>query len=157
MATYKIVPGQREHIAPIAANIREADENEFIRASGLDVRPCLELGFGHARDVWTGLLDGEPVMMCGVTTMPGRPDVGIPWLVATNDIEKVAKDFHKRSKEILKKMQAGYRGLINYADAENTATLHWLKRLGFTILEPEPYGRSGMPFHRFYLGEVTSV
>ena len=46
-------------------------------------------------------------------------------------------------------MAGGYTWLVNWVDDRNTCAIRWLKWMGFTIHEPEPYGVANLPFRRF--------
>ena len=47
-------------------------------------------------------------------------------------------------------ISAEFTIIENYCDARNSITVRWLKWLGFTVEEAEPYGVYNMPFHHFY-------
>jgi hypothetical protein len=39
--------------------------------------------------------------------------------------------------------------LVNFVHAENTTSVRWLRRLGFTVHEAQAFGALGEPFHPF--------
>ena len=47
------------------------------------------------------------------------------------------------------RMLGAFPHLLNYVHAGNTTSVRWLRRLGFTLAEPQPYGARGELFHQF--------
>lgn len=39
--------------------------------------------------------------------------------------------------------------LLNFVHAQNRTSVHWLRRLGFTLHDAVPYGSQGALFHPF--------
>lgn len=76
---------------------------------------------------------------------------GSPWLLASNLINEVSREFLKRNKAVLTEMSSEYGFLFNYAWSKNVTHLRWLKWLGFTIdYRPIPLGSNGEIFYGFY-------
>ena len=75
--------------------------------------------------------------------------MGVPWLLATDELESCARPFLRRSRKAVKEMMNGYSVLRNYVDARNTVAIRWLGWIGFKILPAEPFGADGLPFHPF--------
>lgn len=153
-----IVPATVEHAIAIAADVRAPDAAE-IWASTMQVPElALRSGLRFSDQAMTGLIDGEPVCMWGVVTesMIGR--IGVPWMLGTSKLDKLARVFLRHCREPLLEMMQGYGKLINYVDARNLRTIKWLRFMGFHV-EPEtqPYGVSGLPFHRFTMGGQGNV
>jgi hypothetical protein len=73
---------------------------------------------------------------------------GVPWLLATEEIERHPVTFYRVSKRLFPKVAAGYDRLVNWVDARNTLSLRWLVWLGLTMEPAAPFGVLGLDFHR---------
>jgi hypothetical protein len=92
--------------------------------------------------------DGQPVGLCGVNRT-------LIWLLGTDQLLATAS--HRRQfirggrRWVDDLLQSGRHQLLeNWALASNTATLRWLKHLGFTVETPAPMGRSCQLFSHFW-------
>lgn len=153
MSDYRIVPTTHEHICELCANAREADVREFA-ALGETVESALSDGLRLSSFVWTGLADGEVLCIFGVASQSMLSGDGVPWMVGSKLLDKHAWGFLPRSRMVVGHMLNIYPHLENYVDARNTRAIRWLRWLGFTIHDPEPYGLQGELFHRFEMGGV---
>lgn len=157
MANFTILPTTRKHIDDILPKVREADCVEFARSCGLPLRAALHLGFSEKNVTYTGFLNGEVVVIAGIAPKSGDATVGIPWMVTTEKLADAGLTFLRQVKPIFEKMAQDYDRLVNYVDAENTEAIRWIKWLGFTILDVEPFGVGGYPFHRFEMEIENNV
>jgi hypothetical protein len=150
-----VVPARPEDAIQITPYLRSADKAELEAVTGLN--SCLStllygVSFGKA---WAMKEDfGElelPFALFGV--LPFEKTVGIPWMVATDDLIKHKKFFVKTSREYIPKMQALYPGgLFNYIDARNKIHIDYIKHFGFEIDGlTDYYGMAKLPFLRFAL------
>lgn len=149
MGHFSVRPAVFEDCAAVAAVVRPEDEAECLAASGLSVREALERGFPFTTVAYTGYVDDQIVGMAGVSHIPEKPEIGIPWMMTSKLMDKVAGQFLRVNRDRLDEMKEGHQLLVNYVDARNVKAIRWLKWLGFYIFEAEPYGVSGLPFHRF--------
>lgn len=145
----RIVPALPCHAELIAENVREADRRELWAAACKTPADVMNQALDRSVLAWTGFIDGNPVCMFGVT--PGAPlsGCGIPWMVGTKHLDRYATLFLRRCRPVVEEMLDGYDLLHNYVDNRNVRAIHWLKWLGFTMGEPEPYGPFRMPFRAF--------
>lgn len=144
-----IVPAEYEHITAIADNIRDADRQELCDFCQLNPTEAIEQSFFAAKRSWTGLVDGVPVCMFGVTQ--GEGTLGIPWLITTKDIEQHSVIFLRRCKPVVHEMMQGFRRLENYVSPGNILAITWLKWLGFTFGREEEVGPLSKPFIKFWM------
>jgi len=145
----KIVIAEDWHLCCVAADCRQSDREELHAMAGVDPYTAIQMG-RDGGDTWAGLIDGVPVCVFGVVPVGGMHiDMGRPWMVATEGIEKNAIAFLRRNKNWIRGMMGRYHHLINYVDARNTKAVQWLRWLGFQIHEAEPCGTYGLPFHKF--------
>lgn len=144
-----------EHIQYIAENMREADRQEVFAMRGEDADLHYVLANAVKRSTWCvcGLAaDGTPVSLVGVAPVSLIGGVGAPWLLGTDRVREFSGALIRYGRDYIQSMTSQYPQLINYVDARNTASIRWLKRLGFTIHDAEPIGHQGLPFHKFTMG-----
>lgn len=135
MSIWWIEEARGAHIAPIAANMREADRRE-VWASGRYVPyGALHTSLTLSRKAWTCFVEGAPAFMWGVSGMSLVSRVGTPWLLGTDDICKVSRDFLRHSRPYVEEMQKLYPRLENYVHGDNKLSIRWLKWCGFTVEE----------------------
>ncbi len=157
MMDVRVLLATADDIDAIVADARPADVAEVLAASGHSLHEVLVEGLEISSLAWTGLVDGTPVCMFGVAPAPGMDGVGVPWMIGTNAVESYATVFLRRNRDVLEQMKALFPVLINYVDERNTASIRWLRWMGFNIHPAEPYGVSGLPFCRFDLGVQPNV
>lgn len=148
-----IVPARVEDAIQIAPSLRSADKAELEAATGFDTTVYSLIhgvSFGKAWAVKWDLGELElPIVLFGV--MSYSKTVGIPWMVATDDLLKHKRFIIKHSREYVDKMLELYPdGLLNFIDCRNTVHIEYIKHLGFTIDGlTHNYGAGKLPFFRF--------
>lgn len=152
---YRIIPATFDHIAPIAAAMRGADRRELAASHGHSPEQALKASLAWSPLVWTCFVHDEPAFMWGVgatNSVLGR--TGAPWLLATEAIRGVERQFSSQSRSYVQRMQDLFPRLENYVHKDNIRSRRWLAWCGFHI-EPEPqaYGVNGELFYRFWKGE----
>jgi len=135
-------------IAYLADNIRECDKQEVFAMSGITPEQAFLDGYSHSDTPCVVEWKGKAIAMFGVSG--DRNKVGIPWMLATNDIKGIRKQFIRGCKPYLEAMHSDYPVLTNYVWAENSLHIAWLKWLGFKFADHLPLGRNGEMFIRFY-------
>lgn len=149
MVSVKIVPATLDHIVEINKKVRREDRNELWVAAMQTPLDAMQMGIECGKTM-TGLVDGEPVVMWGVVEDSLMLKTGMPWMLATTELESHAMQFLRRCKKHVMEMLREYGTLENYVDARNIRAIQWLKWLGFTVSDKaEPYGVFGLPFHKF--------
>ena len=142
----EIIRAAPEHIVAIAPRVREADARELASLL-LSPERALRTSLRTALAAWTGIVDGVPVCMFGVS--PGEMTEGRPWMIGTADLDAVAVIFLRRCRLQVARMLQIRPVLVNYVSADNARAIEWLAWLGFTIEGPIPWGPRGALFHRF--------
>lgn len=134
----------------VAERMRAADVAECVACGQPDVRAALAAGLRTSVLSWTATVDNEPVAILGVSpqgTLLG--DIGVPWMLGTEGVSRHRRAFMQVSSGYIAQMLGAFSHLLNFVHAENAAAVRWLKRTGFSLDEPAPYGPHGEPFHRF--------
>lgn len=151
MSKVEVVPVKLSHIDYVAENMRQADIDEVMAASGREPKRALSLGVLCSPQSWTMLVDGKPVAIGGVFSINVIYGEGVPWILGTTDLESNMKSFLRISKEYLELVLRYHSYLSNYVDVRNELAIKYLKWLGFSIGEPEPFGFMKKPFRKFEL------
>lgn len=154
MARAEIRRALPEDVAAIAGDPRQADVAELWACGRVTPRQALEFGLRYGGEhVWTGLIDGEPVCMFGVTPTSLLGRAGTPWMVGTGRLDQHAVALIRHSRGAVRTMRSAYDSMANMVDARNTAAIRWLRWIGFTVAEKaQPFGPDRLPFHRFTMG-----
>jgi len=144
---YTIEPATDAHMNNMAPRMRAKDVAE-VAAVGLSPHRALRASMRRA--VWAKAAvaeDGNVIAMWGLGgALMGLQ--GIPWLLTTALVERVPLEFMRRAKAELGLMLEMYPVLVNHVDANYREATGFLRLLGFTIGEPEPFGRKGALFRR---------
>lgn len=143
-------PSRLEDVPVIANDMRSADVAEVLAYSGRTPEVALTGGLQYPRSVTKTicLADGAPVGMYGIC--PFGPGIGAVWMLATNGIQAVHRQFLKESRREIDKLCKGYRLVFNFTDARNHVHHRWIKWAGFTIIKRhEEFGLEKRPFLEF--------
>ena len=134
--------------------LRAADRAELVAASGPDVpgqlREAVDLSRGRLGQMaFVAEHEGEVIALFGFVPVSALSGTAHPWLVGTPGLARVPGMLNRLSRSYCSAVLGEYPLLFNYVDARNIASIAWLKRLGFSVGAPEPFGVEGLPFHRF--------
>jgi hypothetical protein len=134
----------------LIANIRHDDKQE-LEASHGDYQKAIQLSYDKSKYKWAIYAGGEFVCLFGMHPLGLLSDTALIWMLGTDLIEKNKGAFIRHSQEYIKAMLSASPVLTNWCDVRNKKTVRWLKLMGFTFFEAEPYGIKGYPFYRFEL------
>lgn len=99
-------------------------------------------------EAWAWIDEGKPLAIAGVISRSLLGGVGAVWLLATPEAFVNRRVFWRSSKALVAYLRHQYVRLEGRVDVEHAASMRWLKRLGFHVIET-PYefdGRTFMPF-----------
>lgn len=132
----------------LARNLRPADQRE-LEAYGHGDKPHLALTDSASRSThcWAGFAGNDLLAVFGVAEM--EPGVGSPWMMGTPALDDHARALAKATPLYIARMLASFPHLVNFVHVENDVSIRWLKRVGFTVHPPQPYGAPGEMFHPF--------
>lgn len=133
----------------LAPRMRAQDAKEVWHSHGMTPFEALSFSFMRAVEANTIISDdGEIIGMFGVGQF--APNVGIPWLLASDGLPKVAKEFIPQSQQWIERVHERYDLLFNYVYANNTTSIRWLKWLGFSFIRKiDDFGTNPAPFIEF--------
>lgn len=152
-------PATRADITFIAQNMRDADIAELKAAhgEGISIDTALYMSFIRSEECSVWLTpEGEPMAVFGFTKLHHRPGVLVPWLLGTNKLKMHAKAYVAEAKRVIDAKLELAPYLFNFVHASNKASVRFLKLIGFTIHEAEPFGKKGEMFHMFDKGDLSA-
>ncbi|WP_434456504.1 hypothetical protein JQR85_13525 [Stutzerimonas urumqiensis] len=149
MARAEVLPLTAADIDAILPDIRQADRDEIEGALHIPLRQALADALADHCKASKIVVDGAVVAVFGDSTHSA--EVGVPWLISTRHVERFPRAFLQVCKPEVAEMLTRHPLLLNYVDARNQAAIRWLRWLGFTFCEPEPYGPDGHPFLCFWM------
>lgn len=147
----EISPALGEDVRHVAHHLRDADfiELALSRADATPFETVLESAAGSD---WCEALrvDGRAIVLYGLYPSQMRGS-GVPWMVATQDIHRIERDFVRRCRPVVGRMLDAYPYLYNQVHCDNETSIRWLRWLGFSI-DDAPSGPGGAFFY-FWRGE----
>lgn len=122
----------------VGKHLRKADCEE-VMALGFTPEHAVKCSFNQSDICYTGLIDGEPSMIFGVVE-PLLFDPAAIWALGTDKCTAHPRDMLVHGRKWVRKFVEKYGYLENYCDARYVPALRWLRRIGFTVGDPEPHG-----------------
>lgn len=143
----------RESDLPVVLNLelRQSDKDELKASVGLDPADAILISLLHSTEKWVVVHDNKIEAVFGVSWVPER-QLAVPWFLGTDKIEDYSITFIRQSKKIVEDWLDRYGVLFNLVDSRHTASIRWLKWLGFTVDEEVEVTLSdpNVPFYRFF-------
>lgn len=150
MKIWRITQAMSDHIPAIAQNMRRADRREVWASHRHSPGEALEHALQGSELAWTCFVHGQPAFMWGVARQGSLISrTGAPWLLGTEGLYAVRRDFLKQSRFYVGMMQSRFSRLENYVHAGNALSMRWLKWCGFTV-ENDATLINGEPFYLFW-------
>ena len=144
-----------DKVRHLATNLREADFDEVFASTGESPHFAIQEGWEWSIRKWIMLNKHDrAVAVLGVRPQSMFSDIGIPWLLGTEGLNKIKRFFMEASKPIIVEMLKDYKALINYVDARYIKAVRWLNWCGFEIEDAEPFGAQQLPFHKFSMRSI---
>ena len=141
----------------LAINMCKRDCDECWAAGHRTPRQAITESLAATPDAKVGLYKGRIVCMYGIAEISILSNIGIPWLLGTDEIEDHSKYFLRQNRYYMNQIKKKYAFMFNFVDARNTVAIRWLKWLGFSVYGAKPFGPDDMPFHRFEMGDMNNV
>ena len=129
----------------IAKHLRKEDRDEILALGQMTPGAMVTTSFVGSDVSFVGVIDGVPALIFG-TGQKLRSDTAEIWALGTDECFKAPLAMVKYGRRVVKELLEYYPALENYCDARYTRSLRWLRQIGFTIGEPEPYGDAGALF-----------
>jgi len=141
-----------EFIKVMAEDMRESDKIEVFASHGHTPVEALRFSLKESQHATMAVGDGIPFSMFGVAVSNVVTGLGHPWLLSSNHMFNYKDYFLENAPVVIRDMVSVCPRLVNYVHHANELSIKWLKSLGFTIENPEPYGVKGDLFRKFHMG-----
>lgn len=135
-------------IGALAACLRDSDRAELAAVGFDDPLPAIHGSVQVSTLCWTAMTEGGHVI-CIFGVSPYEGQTGSPWMLGTPLLDRHARVLVRVTRSYIDRMIQVYPHLLNFVHADNHTSVRWLRRLGFTLAEPQPYGTRGELFHQF--------
>lgn len=136
-------------VVTLAQNLRDADRAEMAAYGHDDPLGPLTRSVTSSMMCWSAFADGELGAIMGCTPLNLIGGVGSPWMMGTPVLDRHQRVLVRQTPVYISRMLRVFPHLVNFVHTENTTSVRWLRRLGFTLHEAAPYGALGAPFHKF--------
>ena len=148
----KYRPARKEDAAVLSMQLREQDQQELMAMHGLDVdyKKVLETAIAVSKECWVAEThDGQMICMFGVSVFNQDMNLGCPWLLGSDKVLKVARELIADGRFFVGQWRCQFDGLVNFVDTRNSASIRYLKKLGFMIHDAVEVGAMNKLFHPF--------
>lgn len=137
----------------VASRMSEADAIEVMACSGYTPEQAVLESASKSDFCIIASWNGKPQAVFGLLSQTFEGVVvGSPWMLATEDVHAVPREFLKQSRLWVKSFTETCDILFNMVDARHTRAMRWLEWLGFTSkMLHESYGVGQVPFHEMVL------
>lgn len=136
-------------VVKLAHNLRDSDRAEIAAYGQTNVLKGLTDSVAHSVLCWSAFINGELAAILGVAPMSVLGGIGSPWMMGTPVLDAHSRVLVRETPRYIDKMLVAFPHLVNHVHAENKTSVRWLRRLGFTVHPPRPYGQLGESFHEF--------
>lgn len=135
----------------MSLKLRNQDKQEIMamHGFGVDFYQVLVNAIRVSKECYVAEVDGEVILMFGVSTFNAEKNIGSPWLLGSDKSVKLAKELIADGKIYTNGWLDTYNSLLNFIDERNTVSKRWLKRIGFTLHDPIEVGALKKNFHPF--------
>jgi|TARA_B100000497_G_C7694019_1_gene422994 hypothetical protein len=93
--------------------------------------------------------ESKVIAMFGVADSVEVPEYGVPWMLASRDLEDYSRPFLRYCKDWITKIENKYDVLYNMVHCQNAQGMRWLQWCGFDIKTSRTYGAGGEDFYLF--------
>lgn len=137
-------PATIEDAIALEPRLREADRVELAAAGYHDFLSPLTEGIELSAEAWAFEVNGTVHAIMGIAPFDGFAS---PWLLGSNELFDFKRQLCTLPHQFTPRWAQTYGLLKNYVHAENTQSIRWLRRMGFTI--EAPIKLNGADFHPF--------
>jgi hypothetical protein len=147
----KLRPALLDDAAQLAPRLREPDLQEIKANLGAEPLLMLERGIAESNPCYAVVnKEDKPLALFGVVPDTGDADVGLVWLLASDELARYPFFVLRNTRRWIDELQQQYRVLWNHIDARNELHIRWLQWSGFTLLRRvENFGVEQRPFYEF--------
>lgn len=149
MNNINIIPATLSHVQELALTMNTEDRDEY-ESVGRTAHKVLWRSWKNSMFRSTALVDGEVAACWGVSgSMLGL--VGVPWLCTGRKAREISPlVFSRIYRTEARKMFDAYPVLENWCDNRYVGAIRMLKIAGFSLDEPQEFGKLKRMFRRFW-------
>lgn len=133
-------PSTIEDVEFLSTRLKDADIREVWSSHHYTPHEALTISMEKSIICLTISNKGVPLGMFGITAETYLSDVGLIWLLTSDDINKIKIRFLRRSKDFVDLMLGRFSVLYNFTSADHTESIGWLRHIGADMGEPMKYG-----------------
>jgi ribosomal protein S18 acetylase RimI-like enzyme len=115
----------------LSRRMREADANEVMASSGHSPEEAIVYSFRVSEVCYVIDFNYVPFLIFGLARHEGFENVGVPWMLATDEINDHRIAIAKLSRRWAEEFNRRYEYLVNYVDVRNELAKRWLEWCGF--------------------------
>lgn len=150
----KLVRAGKKHAIQLGREMRAEDRAEVLASGGFTIpEKVVRASINASPEAWAAYFDGRLLAVFGVRP---TPTCAIPWALTSVHVARYPFTFWKTSKMVVARWRDDYPLLANKVHASYGAALRWVKKLGFSVGVPEPFGVNGDLFCHVQL-ETRSI
>lgn len=138
-----------EDVEFLKTRLRQSDIDEIWASHHHKPENALRISLETSEICLTITIAEEPIAMFGIISNFILDESAGIWLLASDELDKVYREFAKECKRFIAMMHQRYPILENYVDTRNKTSIRWLKWCGAKIEEAMPYGVERKLFHHF--------
>lgn len=138
-------------VSALVLDISPGDLAEIVAVSGLNYVKTIEDAIGVSTRCYSAFRGDKLLGIFGVAPYAALCGIGSPWALTTDECSRAGIFATKCARMLINVTEREYPRLLNYIDARQTRNIRWLKKLGYTIHDPERYGVADRLFHKFEL------
>jgi len=132
----------------LSHNLRKIDVEELNATSGTNALDALLGGFGGKGTQTKTIVNEDKVIgMFGVGDCPHFEEYGVIWLLGSDGIDKINKQFLKESRRYVNDLHKPYEVIYNWVHPANWKSLKWLQFCGFEVREKRKIGVKNQEFY----------
>lgn len=153
---FQIRDATRKDAESLASRLRESDQVEIWRASGMEPLEALLDSLEASDDdmCWAAYLDGPAEVMFGANSII-EGELGGIWMLGSDRIYESRHSFLRHCEHFLALMHTRYPYLTNFVDVHHQAAHRWMLKLGFQPVQFVKL-RGQFPFIQ-YISEASNV
>ena len=144
-------PFEEGDVEKITPDLRDSDVIEVGALMGPHkttlehIKTCVD----ESRETYCLIFNNKITAMWGILDSAHVDNFGVPWMVATDDIENVGLNFAYHSRDWIRHLSRNYEALYNFVHVPHWQSQKWLQLCGFSIITSVKYGFNGEDFYLF--------
>lgn len=145
----EVVTAKKKHAEQLAPKLRDIDVREIKVANpDTSVKELLRMCVEGSTDTWAIVDNKSCIALFGIRDMENNS--GIPWMLSSPEFfTKYYRRFIKETPDYLEKLWGTKTYLFNYISKDNSTSIKWLTKLGFTIYSEKPIEFNNEVFYYF--------